>query len=310
MKQILSIIMNVNYIYLLLVILSFNALFIMLYRNKRKNIIPITTIMYILLFLMTFNYFDSLFNSVLSLSYSSTRVYLLILIITNIITLVTINTKINIFNKILNYILFISSVVIFFINILLLINNNINLINIDILNMIYTIDINIIIFIAYLYITFITYIVKEVIKEIKYIKKREKIITVNNNITIDKNDSINFDLKNSNTEEHKQEELSSTSVINDNKKFIIDGKDCSFIFDDPNKENAIKNYYILLTDVNARLVNGYTVDENIKINNILNRLNIKNINNLNLMSMDILSKLNDEEYNLLKNLVDNYKKNL
>ena len=112
----------------------------------------------------------------------------------------------------------------------------------------------------------------------------------------------------------KKDKKSKTKIIknktsdikleNDNN-FIIDGKDCSFIFNDPNKENAMKNYYILLTDVNARLTNGYTLDENIRINNILTKLRVTNINDFNLMNMEVLSKISVDEYNLLKSYIEN-----
>ena len=81
--------------------------------------------------------------------------------------------------------------------------------------------------------------------------------------------------------------------------FYIDGVDCSIIFDDDNKDNVLKNYYILLNDINAKLTNGYTIREYTKIKNIINKLNIKDLNNINL-DVNKLSKITIDEYNLLK----------
>ena len=291
MNQILSILKNVNYIYIGLCFLGLIGSFIYLYVNDKKRFIPISTIVYIVIFVMSFNYFDSLFNSVFSFSYSSIRFYLIILIITNVIGLITVNFEINIFSKIVNYILLISSGVIFVINILLFVNSNISIVDISIDNIIYFIDLDIIIFIGYLMIILSSYIVKNISVEINnYIKRiryrEDKIEIVDDNVIVN-----NIDVKND-------------DIVVDSDKFIIDGKDCSFIFNDPNRENVIRNYYILLTNVNARLVNGYTVDENIRINNILNRLNVKDINNLDLININTLSKISIDEYNLLKGYLD------
>ena len=85
--------------------------------------------------------------------------------------------------------------------------------------------------------------------------------------------------------------------------FFIDGIDCSVIFEDSDKENIAKNYYILLNDVNAKLTNGYTVSEYTKIKSIMNKLNIKDLNSINL-DINVLNRITIDEYNILKNYLN------
>lgn len=304
--EMFSIMLNVNKVYIILSILGFITSFLYLYfNNKRKNI-PIVLLLYILVMLLTFTYFDYVFNSVFNFSFSSVKFYLVMLIIINIITLVTVNCNINIVNKIINWILFISSAVLFAINAYILIGNIFEFTSVEVSSIIYFIDVNVIIFIGYLIISCSIYIIKRVWKEIinyinriKYKNRRSG----NDAIVGEEVDG----LEESGLVNSTSEIVNQANIIVENNKFIIDGKDCSFIFNDTNRENVVRNYYILLTDVNARLVNGYTLDENIRINNILNRLNIKNIHNVDLMNMEILSKITIDEYNLLKGYLDNCK---
>ena len=93
-----------------------------------------------------------------------------------------------------------------------------------------------------------------------------------------------------------------------NKKHkLINGKDCSIIFEDKNKENRKKNYKILKKDINGILTNGYTLDETITIKNIINKLQITDINNLNL-NINKLNRITQEEYILLKRFINSHSK--
>lgn len=303
MKELLGFIMNINHIYLVLVVLAFITSFVFLKVNNKKKLTLLVMLVYMLITLISFNYFDYLFNSFFSFSYSSIKGYLILLIVVNIITLVNVNCRINIVNKIINYMLFIISGVIFLINVFVIINNYFKIFSIEITSILYLINLNFIVFITYLFVNFITYLIYQLIVNIiKHFKKNNHQEDI---VTIDDSEDVNF-LASSVFVEEPELSVKHLDFV-DSEKFIIDGKDCSFIFNDPNKDNVIKNYYILLTDVNARLVNGYTIDENIKINDILNRLNVKNINNLDLMNMEILSKITIDEFNLLKSYLDNCK---
>ena len=299
MGYLLSFIKNINFVYVILFISLFIASFLYLYINNKKRFITSFIVIYVFFTVMSFSYFNSLFNSVFSYDYSSIRVYLIVLIITNLIAIFTVNFKVNIVNKVFNYILLISSSIIFFINLFIFLAYNFDIVDIDVNRMIFFIDLDIIIFALYIIISCVSYIGRIIYIEVKnYIRRVKYDNRLSNDLVLDNKEEVvvNNDIKDSN-------------VIIDNNKFIIDGKDCSFIFNDPNRENVIRNYYILLTDVNARLVNGYTVDENIRIINILNRLNIKDINNVDLMNMEILGKISIDEYNLLKGYLENCKFN-
>ena len=128
-----------------------------------------------------------------------------------------------------------------------------------------------------------------------------------NNYKISKYNSIeNIDVVDISNEESL--EISSDRVILSKKEeqegFYIDGVDCSIIFEDNDKTTIIKNYYILLNDINAKLVNGYTLQENIKLKKIINKLNIKDLNNIDL-DINKLSRITIDEYNFLKKYLDN-----
>ena len=94
-----------------------------------------------------------------------------------------------------------------------------------------------------------------------------------------------------------------TNVISNNGSFIIDGIDCSAIFDGSSHDEIMKNYYILLNDVNAKLINGYTIHEYTKIKSIIDKLNIKDLNKIKL-DINKLSMITYDEYNLLKNYLN------
>jgi hypothetical protein len=101
--------------------------------------------------------------------------------------------------------------------------------------------------------------------------------------------------------------ITKTIISNYNLKYkhIINGIDCSIIFEDKNEKNKTKNYRILKRDINAKLTNGYTLEETKTLKNIMNKLEINNTNDLNL-NMNKLNKITEEEYNLLKEFSKRY----
>jgi hypothetical protein len=88
------------------------------------------------------------------------------------------------------------------------------------------------------------------------------------------------------------------------QQFSINGVECSIIFEDSIPENIIKNYHILLNDISAKLVNGYTLKENQLLKNICAKLQTNNLNCIDLNNLSILNKISIEEYNLLKQICD------
>ena len=124
---------------------------------------------------------------------------------------------------------------------------------------------------------------KEKIKQ----KKEVLVDDSNNNINNKKNNSLN-DLLN--------------YKVGD--EFYINGVDCSIIFCDSNKENILKNYKILSNNINDKLVNGYTLTENIMIKNICTKLNISNLGSIDINNLSILNFVSVDEYNFLKNIFE------
>ncbi|MBQ6494656.1 MAG: hypothetical protein IJI49_01490 [Bacilli bacterium] len=91
-------------------------------------------------------------------------------------------------------------------------------------------------------------------------------------------------------------------LLKKKNKYIIKGIDCSIILEDNDKENRKKNYELLKKDINAKLTNGYTLEETKTLKNIIEKLNIKTINDLNL-DINKLNKITKEEYTLLKSFM-------
>lgn len=294
--------MNIGYVALSILILIVSLLF--LSKKKVNNTLrEIYIILYVTLAWVGFYFFNDILNSIFDFKFLSVKLYLILLIIGNIIMLININFNIRKVYKIINYMLFTTNLLIFITNIVIIIGNKYNIFVIASLEDITTLtDINFIIFISYLIIMCIMYIFLDVLA---IVQEKIKI--------------LKYDLKEKKEKTKKQKELSPVipkeSLSNQNvvcyKKdgqdgFFIDGIDCSIIFEDDNKDNIIKNYYILLNDVNAKLINGYTLNEYKKIKNIINKLNIKDLNNIEL-DVNKLSKITIDEYNLLKRYLSSRK---
>ena len=294
--------MNIGYVALSILILIVSLLF--LSKKKVNNTLrEIYIILYVTLAWVGFYFFNDILNSIFDFKFLSVKLYLILLIIGNIIMIININFNIRKVYKIINYMLFTTNLLIFITNIVIIIGNKYNIFVIASLEDVTTLtDINFIIFISYLIIMCIMYIFLDVLA---IVQEKIKI--------------LKYDLKEKKEKTKKQKELSPVipkeSLSNQNvvyyKKdgqdgFFIDGIDCSIIFEDDNKDNIIKNYYILLNDVNAKLINGYTLNEYKKIKNIINKLNIKDLNNIEL-DVNKLSKITIDEYNLLKRYLSSRK---
>lgn len=285
--------MNIGYI-LISTLLLISSLIFMKKKNINKLLVEIFIILYVIILWIGFFLFNDTLNSIFKLTYFSIKSYLILLIIGNIIMLININFPIKKPYKIINYMLFLTNILIFIINLIIILSNKYNgFISNTLEDAIKLININIIIFIAYIICCLLIFISKHTIlllfKKIKISKpKRKEIITKP-------------------TEKEKIPQVITpieTKKVPEEKGFYIDGVDCSIIFEDSNKEDIIKNYYILLHDVNAKLINGYTLEEYKKIKNIINKLNIKDLNNINI-DVNSLNKITIDEYNILKQYLNN-----
>ena len=272
MNNIISYIFSIITIILIMTIIN-----IILFKKKKINHNYKYFINGILLIIiaLTINQYNNIISLIFKLKLQSVKFYIIILIIVNIITLKTINKKIKQKYKVINFLLF--SLMLIMLIAIIAITLAIKL---RILNQIYSkysvnlVNISIITFIIYTMIISIIYIVSNIkLKKTNKEKKKENILT-------------------------KEELLK----IKDKSNFFINGVDCSIIFEDSINENIIKNYHILLNDINDKLVTGYTLDENKMLKSICIKLNTNKLNYIDLNNLSILNKISLDEYNLLKQI--------
>lgn len=269
--------------YLLIIILVMFIINIIL--SKRK--INISYRYYIngislIVIALIINYASNIIEGILTLKYLSVKLYIITLIIINLIAIYTLKNKLSIGNKICNYSLAISSNLILILNIMLIIFTRLEILDSSFIKYALLLtNVSLIIFVAYLLIISIIYIIKNLTK-----KKRIKDIPVED-ITIKSNILTNDELL----------------ALSDKDNFTINGVECSIIFEDSIPENIINNYHILLNDINAKLVNGYTLEENKLLKSICTKLNTNNLNDINLNNLSILNIIDADEYNLLKQIL-------
>ena len=288
-KEIIKFTENANISYIILFILLLIVLLLFL-RKKNTNFLVKESciIIYTSLAWIIFYFTNDILNEIFRLQFLSIKLYLVVLIISNIIMLITINKNINKTYKIINTMLFLSDIIILVLSIITIIGNKSSyFLTITLNDCVKLININFIIFIIYLITLCITYIIKEIVNTIQSKQRLNKYTIEKPNIK--------------EVIEDKSTKLTIPQNLQNNQEegFFIDGVNCSIIFEDPNKENIVKNYNILLNDINAKLTNGYTLKENIKIKDIFNKLSIKDINTATI-NVNKLSKMTEDEYNLLK----------
>ena len=313
MQNILEFIPNLKILYLILIILIMTIINIILNKKQIASNYKylINGIALIALALIT-NYFSDIIEGIFNLNFLSVKFYIVILIITNTITLITIQKKIRPIYKIINYLLF-GFITIFLSSILIivtgtklkLLSSSISQYSIVLLN------ISIIIFIIYLTIISTIYIIKnlsnkETIKVTKSNKLKE---TAKEKIHSLKNLVLKRikTRKKIETKKEKQQNILSLEellTLSNKEEFRINGVECSIIFEDSIPENIIKNYHILLNDINDKLVNGYTLEENKLLKSICTKLQVNNLKYIDIKNISILNKISVEEYNFLKQIYE------
>ena len=77
-----------------------------------------------------------------------------------------------------------------------------------------------------------------------------------------------------------------------------------YIFCVFNKDNIMKNYEILSSDISAKMVNGFTLKENIMIRDICGKLNVNNLGSIDINNSSLLNIISVDEYNLLKRIIN------
>lgn len=279
----LDILLNSKIFYLILIILIMSIINIILAKKKINSNYKyvINGISLILISLIT-SYYKDIVDVIFNLKYLSVKLYMIMLIIVNIITIYTINKKIDKIYKIANYLLFGIINIILTIILILVLGINLNLLkNTYITYNILLINSSIIIFIIYLVSISIIYIYKILTRKQKEVLEE-------------------------NTHDYEPREIVLTKEellsISNKELFTINGIECGIIFEDSIPDNIVKNYHILLNNINDKLVNGYTLEENKMLKSICTKLEIRNLDNLDLDNLSILNKITPEEYTFLKGI--------
>ena len=318
MKQVIEFITNINVCYLVLNILMLIDVYLYLKQEditkaKRRILLFVCFVTS----LVVFPYFNGMVHAFFGLDYLAVKSYLLVLILTNIITLITINKRLKIGFEILNYTLFIIMAIIFISVVVIILGDKIPKIYLmDIYNVVTLIDLSIVIFIIYLIGISIVYIgyyifdgynigdmVSGLVRKVTGIidrKIKNKVVEKETVLLFDENDNNDISTSDINVKiVLSPEEL---LEYEDKDNFYINGVECSIIFEDSIEENIIKNYYILLDDIDAPMANGFTLNENKLLKSICMKLQVMDLENIDLDSSIVLNSINDEEYNFLKNI--------
>ncbi|MBR3162035.1 MAG: hypothetical protein IKF19_04825 [Bacilli bacterium] len=295
-NEIFNFLGNVNIAFVSLIVVSFILSSLFLFEKKRSLYLKeLYIILFVIVSWVCFYFFNDKLNSIFKLEYLNIKSYLLLLIIVNIITIINVNYVKSLLYKIINYMMFVSNVLIFILEVSLLLIGKSNIHYVSLKTLVTFMNINYIIFIVYINILGYLYLIILFVNKIKkhILVNKEKVVEVDSISSFDDEELIEVD----------NDSGAVNNGLNNNVKednnFIIDGVDCSVIFGDLDKREVLENYYILLNDVNAKLVNGYTVFEYTKIKDIINRLEIKDLNKIKL-DINKLSMITYDEYNLLK----------
>lgn len=313
MTWILSIMHSINFCYIVSMVLLFIVMNLFLTtKGVNYKIRYFINLIYVIGTILSFNYVNGIFKSIFSLKYLSVKTYLFIIMLTNAIVLFTINKKVKLGYKIANFTLFIVLTIIFGSTLSIVLGNKFDALYVmDISNAVNFIDLSLVIFILYIILMTIIYIgyylfnVKDETEEKKPVtsKKSWEFKKISNLINLNKKQEQSSSLKNQN-HSPKQNLLTPEELLQYNREngLYINGVECSIIFEDSNQENIVKNYYILQNDIHAKLVNGYTLEENRMLKNICMKLQVGNIGNIDIHNISILNKISVEEYNLLKKI--------
>lgn len=304
---------SINFCYIVSMVLLFIVMNLFLTtKGVNYKIRYFINLIYVIGTILSFNYVNGIFKSIFSLKYLSVKTYLFIIMLTNAIVLFTINKKVKLGYKIANFTLFIVLTIIFGSTLSIVLGNKFDALYVmDISNAVNFIDLSLVIFILYIILMTIIYIgyylfnVKDETEEKKPVtsKKSWEFKKISNLINLNKKQKQSSSLKNQN-HSPKQNLLTPEELLQYNREngLYINGVECSIIFEDSNQENIVKNYYILQNDIHAKLVNGYTLEENRMLKNICMKLQVGNIGNIDIHNISILNKISVEEYNLLKKI--------
>ena len=293
--------MSTNVCYIIL-----NILFLMVARIKvnelklSRNYKLVLLGGYLLFTLFSYSYVSGIMNNIFKLKFLDVKYYLLLLVISNVIMIYSLNKPVKLVYKVINIVLYVSLTIILGATLSVVLGNKINTFYVmDIKNAINFVDLSFVLFIIYLIVVSLIYIgshifssegfTKEnIFKKVSFKDIRESLL----NLAVFR--------------EVEDDILTPEEILNYryDDSFNINGVDASIIFEDSVDENIIKNYYILTEDINARLMNGYTLEENKMLKNVCLKLHTGNLKSVDLSNTNIINKISVDEYNLLKRVIE------
>ncbi len=293
--------MSTNVCYIIL-----NILFLMVARIKvnelklSRNYKLVLLGGYLLFTLFSYSYVSGIMNNIFKLKFLDVKYYLLLLVISNVIMIYSLNKPVKLVYKVINIVLYVSLTIILGATLSVVLGNKINTFYVmDIKNAINFVDLSFVLFIIYLIVVSLIYIgshifssegfTKEnIFKKVSFKDIRESLL----NLAVFR--------------EAEDDVLTPEEILNYryDDSFNINGVDASIIFEDSVDENIIKNYYILTEDINARLMNGYTLEENKMLKNVCLKLHTGNLKSVDLSNTNIINKISVDEYNLLKRVIE------
>lgn len=337
MKMIIEFMKDINICYL---ILNFLLLIDFAFYLKQKNLKKLQARLIlgagIIVSFLLLRSGSGVTQSIFVLKYLSVKTYLLVIIIVNLITLFTINHRLKFCYELINYTFFILMAIIFGSTIAITVGNYFELLYImDISNAITLMNLSFVIFMLYLIGISLIYIGYSLFSDCSPKQNKNllnKNLLKNTKITLlqtlqEKKETARIHHENKkqtklamqknkqNTSAEVYKDSNSNHVVNgiltpeellgleDKSQFYINGVECSIIFEDSNQENIVQNYYILSEDIHAKMVNGFTLEENQLLKSICNKLQVYNLNNIDINNSNVLNRVSVEEYNFLMKIM-------
>lgn len=283
--KIIDYLKDINVCYLVLNILLIIVLMMQLKRmgikSSKRRIICLLAL-FISGFL--FPYVNGIVQGIFGLKYLSVRIYLLLIVIVQVIALITYNKTVKLFYAIMNYTFYILMMIIFVTNFIIILGNRIEYFYwMDISNVVILMDLSFILFMIYGIFFSIVYFGYYLVLDKKKGTSKENDRKENDTMLTDE----------------------ALLCVLDKENFMIQGVNCGIIFEDSHSENIIKNYHILSKNIDAKMVNGYTLKENLLLRSICMKLKVRDLGDIDLYNLNILNKLSVEEYRFLKSIKNN-----
>ena len=296
--------MRINLCYVVLCILMIFVGMVYLRDKKVTNRQKLVMLgIYLLFTTLTFTYFNSIIYNIFKLKFLNVKAYLFLLVISNFIILYTLNKPLHFIYRIINYIYFMILMILFGASLSVVLGDKFHSFYLmDVENAVHFVDLSFVMFLFYLITISFIYIGFSVMKKDDVVIYKDWWFSkacqyLSNKISIRLPHFSLFHV-----EEDEDSLLTPYEILNwpDQDELYINGVDASIIFEDSNQENIVKNYYILNDDIHAKLMNGYTLDENKLFKSICMKLHVSTLRNIDFHDRDILDMMNMDEYNLLK----------